>query len=303
MRAGGGLGKGLGALMEQTERGLPLEKSGAETAGTSGGALYIDARDIKPNARQPRKYFGQEAIDELAASIMEHGVIQPLIVRPAKEGYELVAGERRWRAAMKAGLKTVPCLVREISDEQNILFALIENMQREDLNPVEEAEAIRQTMDALGLTQEEISKSIGKSRPYISNALRLLRLPAPVRQYLAEGLLSGGHGKAIASLEDPEKQAALADYIVKRGSSVREAERLAADPAFGESKRGKRPRARDRELLDVERELRGILGTKVNVSRRGDRGKIELIYYSREELDGLIEMLRRLNDGVSLPPL
>ena len=285
-----GLGRGLCALMNQSERELPLEKNGAG----ADGVFYIDARDIKPNARQPRKYFGQEAIDELAASITEHGVIQPLIVRPAKEGYELVAGERRWRAAMKAGLKTVPCLVREIRDEQNILFALIENIQREDLNPIEEAEAIRQTMDALGLTQEEISKDIGKSRPYISNALRLLRLPAPVRQYLAEGLLSGGHGKAIASVDDSEKQVALADYIVKQGGSVRDAERLAADHVFGKSKSLKTPRANDRELLGVELELQSIFGTKVSVSRRGDSGKIELTYYSREELDGLIEMLLRL---------
>ncbi|MDR1571639.1 MAG: ParB/RepB/Spo0J family partition protein [Clostridiales Family XIII bacterium] len=286
-----GLGRGLDALIDEASREVSLEENGIKEGAPEGGVLYIDTHGIKPNANQPRKTFRQEAIDGLASSIREHGVIQPLIVRQARDGYELVAGERRWRAAIKAGLKAVPCLVREISDEQNVLFALIENIQREDLNPIEEAEAIRQTMDALALTQEEISKSIGKSRPYISNALRLLRLPGPIRGYLAEGALSGGHGKAIASVADPEKQMLLAEHLVKKGCSVREAESLAADPRFGEPRRSARPRPKDRELLYIEEGLRRAFGTKVSITGNGERGRIELEYFSREELEGLIERL------------
>jgi ParB family chromosome partitioning protein len=292
---GRGLGKGLGALFEEAGASVPVDREKA-VGDTAAGVQYIDIHEIKPNAKQPRAYFKEEAINDLAASIKTHGVIQPLIVRAAGAGFELVAGERRWRAAKKAGLKNVPCIVREIGEEQRILFALIENIQREDLNPIEEAVALRHAMDAFGLTQEEMAKSIGKSRPYIANALRLLRLPEDVRSYMMDGRLSGGHGKAIAALDDSEKQSKLAAYIAERGCSVREAEALAADPRFtghGNGTKAK-PRARDAEIRAVEEELHGILGTKVNINCRGDRGSIELCYYSREELEEWIEVFRNL---------
>jgi ParB family chromosome partitioning protein len=289
------LGKGLGALFEETGASVPADREKAGD-GAAANVRYIDIHEIKPNAKQPRAYFKEEAIDDLAASIKTHGVIQPIIVRADGAGFELVAGERRWRAAKKAGLKSVPCIVREIDEEQRILFALIENIQREDLNPIEEAAALRQAMNAFGLTQEEMAKSIGKSRPYIANALRLLRLPEDVRGYMMDGRLSGGHGKAIAALGDSEKQSRLAAYIAERGCSVREAEALAADPRFAGYENGAKPkpRAKDAEIRAVEEELHGILGTKVSINCRGDRGSVELCYYSREELEGLIEMLRRL---------
>ncbi|MDR1136520.1 MAG: ParB/RepB/Spo0J family partition protein [Clostridiales Family XIII bacterium] len=283
-----GLGKGLEDLFADTEVSVEPDEI------PKNGINYIEIHDIKPNAVQPRKYFSENAIDELAESIKEHGVIQPLIVRAAGEGYELVAGERRWRAAKKAGLKEVPCLLREITDEQNILIALIENMLREDLNPIEEAEAIKQAIDSYGITQEAISKSIGKSRPYIANAMRLLRLPPTVKRFLTDGILTGGHGKAIASVQDPEKQEKLAIYLAENGCSVREAEKLAADPSFGEPKKTAKPRPKNHAILAIEEELRTILGTKVSINNNGDKGKIELNYYSRDELDGLIETLRML---------
>jgi ParB family chromosome partitioning protein len=295
--AGRGLGKGLGALFEEAGTSVPVNRENAK-GSAAANIQYIDIHEIKPNAKQPRVYFKEEAINELSISIKTHGVIQPLIVRSASAGFELVAGERRWRAAKKAGLKTVPCIVREINEEQRILFALIENIQREDLNPVEEAAALRQAMDVFGLTQDEMAKSVGKSRPYIANALRLLKLPEDVRGYMADGRLSGGHGKAIAALDDPMKQSKLAAYLAEHGCSVREAEALTADPRFAGVKNGAKPKIRekDTELLAIEEELHGIFGTKVNIHCRGNRGSIELNYYSREELEELIEIFRLLEE-------
>jgi ParB family chromosome partitioning protein len=293
--AGRGLGKGLGALFEEARTKVPADR---EKAGDDAAAniQYIDIHEIKPNAKQPRTYFKEETIEDLSVSIKTHGVIQPIIVRAAASGFELVAGERRWRAAKKAGLRDVPCIVREISEEQLILFALIENIQREDLNPIEEALALKRAMDAFGFTQEELAKNVGKSRPYIANALRLLRLPEDVRDYMVDGRLSGGHGKAIAALADSEKQIKLAAYLAEHGCSVREAEVLASNPRFADSKDSPKPkpRAKNAETRAVEEELRGLLGTKVSITGRGNRGNIELSYYSREELEGLIELLRSL---------
>jgi ParB family chromosome partitioning protein len=294
-----GLGKGLGALFEEAGTSVPVNRGRIGIDGATN-IQYIDIHEIKPNAKQPRVLFKEDAIDELALSIETHGVIQPLIVRGAASGFEIVAGERRWRAAKKAGLRDVPCIVREISEEQRILFALIENIQREDLNPVEEAAALRQAMDAFGLTQDEMAKSVGKSRPYIANALRLLRLPEDVRMFMADGRLSGGHGKAIAALGDPKKQSKLAAYLAEHGCSVREAEALVSDPRFADAdaKNSEKPKARakDTEIIAIEEELHALFGTKVNINCRGERGSIELNYYSREELEDLIEIFRSLEE-------
>jgi ParB family chromosome partitioning protein len=291
---GRGLGKGLGALFDEAGTSVPVNRDGSNDDATN--VQYIDIHEIKPNAEQPRVRFKEESINELAASIETHGVIQPLIVRASGKGFELVAGERRWRAAKKAGLNDVPCIVREISEEQCILFALIENIQREDLNPIDEAAALRRAMDTFGLTQDEMAKSVGKSRPYVANSLRLLKLPDDVRGYMADGRLSGGHGKAIAALDDPEKQSKLAAYLAEHGCSVREAEALSADPRFAGVKSVTKPKARSKDaaILAVEEELRGILGTKVSIRGHDGHGCIELNYYSREELEDLIEIFRGL---------
>jgi ParB family chromosome partitioning protein len=293
-----GLGKGLGALFDEAGTSVPVSRDKAVAGDASANIRYIDIHEIKPNAKQPRVHFKEDTIDELAVSIKTHGVIQPLIVRAAVAGFELIAGERRWRAAKKAGLRDVPCIVRDISEEQRVLFALIENIQREDLNPIEEAVALREAMDTFGLTQEEMAKSVGKSRPYIANALRLLKLPEDVRDYMTDGRLSGGHGKAIAALDDPKKQIKLAAYLAEKGCSVREAEALAADPRFSGYKDAAKPKARakDTAIIAIEEELRGILGTKVSINSRGVRGSVELNYYSRDELEDLIDILRSLKE-------
>jgi len=294
-----GLGRGLGALFTESELNVPVQPEANKLAeGGGSNVVYIEIHDIKPNANQPRKHFNELTIMELANSIEAHGVIQPIIVRSAEAGFELVAGERRWRAAKKAGLKVVPCILREINEEENILFALIENMQREDLNPIEEAEAIRHVMEIYHLTQEEIAKSIGKSRPYVANGLRLLKLNETVKDLLLSGAITSGHGKAIASIADKGKQKRLAEYIIQNNCSVREAEALAEDPKFGEPKKRPKPREKNSDILSIEEELRAIMGTKVIINNFGERGKIELNYYSREELEGLIEILRSLKVSI-----
>ena len=231
------------------------------------------------------------SIEELARSIEVHGILQPIMVRKAAAGYEIVAGERRWRAARKAGLKKVPCIIRELTEEQNLLIAIIENMQREDLNPMEEAEAIKQMISSFGLTQEEISKSVGKSRPYITNSLRLLKLPAEIQELVTNGQLTTGHARALISLEDEKLQLELARHAAKEQISVRDMEKLCkgiqhkAKPL----KRRKSP-----EIASVEEELKGILGTKVQLKVSGKKGKLEIQCYSKEELNRIIDLLRSI---------
>ncbi|MEL7656261.1 MAG: ParB/RepB/Spo0J family partition protein, partial [Bacillota bacterium] len=258
------------------------------------GILLLDINEIKPNSKQPRKSFQEDKIDELAKSIEIHGIIQPIMVRPAVEGYEIVAGERRWRAARKASLKQIPCIVRELSEEQNMLVAIIENMQREDLNPMEEADALNQMITNFGLTQEEVSKSVGKSRPYITNALRLLKLPAQVQEMVVQGELTSGHARAIAGVKDEKRQLHIAAYVAKEGLSVRETEALANKENEDKKQIKAKPRAKNREITDMEVELKSVLGTKVSINHGTRRGKIEIEYYSREELERLLELLLSL---------
>ena len=310
-----GLGKGLDALFGDAEVSLHrnAENENKESVNTAAkkkissaddrvsetvsenGLAYIDINDIKPNSDQPRKTFDEEKLAELAASIEEHGLIQPVVLRKMKKGYEIVAGERRWRAARLIGIKEIPCIVKELTDEENMLLAIIENMQREDLNPIEEAEGIQQMIETYGLTQEKVSKSVGKSRPYITNCLRLLKLPEEVRSYVADGQLSAGHAKVLAGIEEEEKQIRLADSAIKEGWSVRQLEsnvreeKPAARPAA-------RSKAKNPNVKRVEDDLKEALGTKVNLNqnKKGNKGKIEIEFYSREELERLIELLKNI---------
>ena len=220
-------------------------------------------------------------------------MIQPIVLRKLGKGYEIVAGERRWRAARIAGLKEVPCIVKELTDEENMLLAIIENMQREDLNPIEEAEGIRQMIDTYGLTQEQVSYSVGKSRPYISNSLRLLKLPDKVQELTAEGKISTGHARALAGIKSRQVQVDLAMRAAKEDLSVRQIENLvkaAKEPP-------KKPAARTPKTADekrVEEDLKNALGTRVRLNRKGKKGKIEIEFYSTEELERLIELLKTL---------
>ncbi|MBE6045088.1 MAG: ParB/RepB/Spo0J family partition protein [Clostridiales bacterium] len=298
-----GLGKGLDALFgdaevapaakKPTSRKKQTEVKTEESPSEERGVLYVSIDDIKPNTTQPRKNFDEEKLEELATSIERHGVIQPLVLRKLGKGYEIVAGERRWRAARIAGLKEVPCIVKELTDEENMLLAIIENMQREDLNPIEEAEGIRQMIDTYGLTQEQVSYSVGKSRPYISNSLRLLKLPRQVQELTAEGEITTGHARALAGIKSRQLQVDLAMRAAKEDLSVRQIENLvkaAKEPP-------KKPAARTPKTADekrVEEDLKNALGTRVRLNRKGKKGKIEIEFYSTEELERLIDLLKTL---------
>ncbi len=312
----GGLGRGLDYLFgdsrfdpdpasvinpkEETAAPEAFEKS--EEAVSAGNAaekservVYVKLNDIKPNARQPRKSFDSESLEELARSIGEHGIIQPVLLRPAAAGFELVAGERRWRAARLAGLKEIPAIVRDLDDRQNAFYALIENMQREDLNPIEEAEGIRQMMEEFALSQQEAATAVGRSRSYISNSLRLLKLPEKVRALVLSGELSGGHVKAIAGLSGEDLQIEAAEKAVSEGWSVRKTESYTGSKAAPAKKqsRKRRKKAKSAEIAAIEQQLTEKLGTKVLLNGNDKKGSLTLEYYSRDELEQLIEILMK----------
>ena len=299
----GGLGRGLSSLFEDVpvhvEEYVKTTEQAAESKGVkeekgeiAGEIIFLDINDIKPNANQPRKEFNEEKIDELARSIEIHGVIQPIMVRPFGKGYEIVAGERRWRAARRAGLKKIPAIIRELDEQQNMLIAIIENMQREDLNPIEEAMALEEMIKTYGLTQDEVSKSVGKSRPYITNALRLLKLPQEVRDMVSAGQLSGGHARAIAGLGSDADKIAAAKKAVELGWSVREIENYTgkANKKKDPKKKAQARKKRD-DVAAVEAQMKEALGTKVKIQYGPRKGKIEIEYYSKDELDRLVEMI------------
>ncbi len=290
----GGLGRGLDALFADVSVKAPEETKEAPEAGDEQDKVrYIKIHDITPNVNQPRKTFNEEKIEELAASIREHGIIQPIVVRNKAKGYEIVAGERRWRAAIKAGLDLVPCLIRELSDEQNMLIAIIENMQREDLNPIEEAEGLRQMTEHFGLTQEQVSKSVGKSRPYITNSIRLLKLPEYIKDSVADGSISAGHGRALLGVSDESGRKKLWQKIMAEGLSVRETEVLTSQNT-AKKKRPSAAKKKNPDAIRAEEELKAIFGTKVSIGSGRGKGKIEIEYYSPDELNRLLDMLKTL---------
>jgi ParB family chromosome partitioning protein len=275
------LGKGLGALIPDLST---LDDKGRKSLGIS----EIELDKIVTNEYQPRKTFHNEGLKELAASIKEHGVIQPIIVHRIGANYGLIAGERRWRACRLAGLKTIPALIKEATKRELIEQALIENIQREDLNPLEAAEAYKRLQDEFKLTQEDLAKRVGKERSTITNFLRILGLPKEVKQNLATGALSLGHAKALLSLERVRDQIHAAAMIVKKGLSVREAEaianRLKTPPR-------KKKASKNNELKAVEAKLRKTLGTKVSIRAKAKGGRIVIEYYSNEELDSILEKI------------
>ena len=306
----GGLGRGLDSLFGDSavlQTPTPVERPAETKAApkkaapkkTEDGAVdaaesvvYIKLNDIKPNASQPRKIFNEEALADLADSIKEHGVIQPILLRPAKKGYELVAGERRWRAARLAGLKEIPAIVRDLDEKTNAFYALIENMQREDLNPIEEAEGIKEIIDKYGLTQEETSKVVGKSRPYVSNALRLLTLPEEVKELVNNGSLSQGHARAVAGLAGEKLQIEAASKAAAEGWSVRQIESYTAMKPKKKPAKKKAAAKKDADTKALEEVLSEGLGTRVTVEGSSKRGKIIVEYYSAEELERLAELLK-----------
>ncbi|NTV53450.1 MAG: ParB/RepB/Spo0J family partition protein [Candidatus Firestonebacteria bacterium] len=282
------LGKGLEALipMDGNLDGLPAATSNRQE-------LPIDV--IAPNPFQPRREFQPHELEELAASIREKGVMQPIIVRPRPDGtYELVAGERRLRASKLAGMGQIPAIIRDVNDGDSLEMALIENVQREDLNPVEEARAYQQLMLQFQLTQEEMAVKVGKDRSSVANTLRLLKLPLPVLDMVGDGRISEGHARALMTLEDESAMQTLAEKVLRESLSVRETERLAqgnkpAKPAKPRSAKGE---IKDPHARHLEEELRRKLGTHVKVSpRNGQKGKIEIEYYSLEDLDRIVSLM------------
>lgn len=272
-----GLGKGLGALM--------LENSVDDGLSTS----TLPLNDIIPNREQPRKTFDETALEELAESIRLHGVLQPLLVRPLAEGnYQLVAGERRWRAARMAGLSEVPVVVKELSDTEAMELAIIENLQREDLNPIEEAEGLQALTDKCGYTQEEIAASVGKSRPAIANALRLLRLPEEVRTMTKNGDISAGHARALLAFDNEAMMLEAAKRVVSHKLTVRDVEKMAKSPRKSATRRAK---TRDSFYDEVELSLSETLGRKVKVVNSGNRGTLEIEFYSQDDLKALANAL------------
>ena len=275
------LGRGLEAL-------LP-EHASASPAGVENS---VAVSEIVPNPDQPRRHFDEEALTSLAESIRRHGLLQPLVVRRIAGRFELIAGERRLQAAKRANLESVPVIVRDARPEDRLELALIENLQRENLTPLEEAEAYRHLMDAYGLTQEEIAQRVGKSRPAITNTLRLLALPEAVKAQLEGGELSAGHARAVLSLEDEQEQVAFAHEVVTRKLSKSTTESLAAARSKRPSKRTATSTASDVHVRALAEELTRDFGTRVRITSRARGGCIEIEYYSEAELDRLVERLR-----------
>lgn len=270
------LGRGIGALLPVEEEDKKLITCGIE--------------EIVPNRYQPRKVFDSEKLKELAASVKENGVIQPLLARRTDSGYELIAGERRWRAAQMAGLRDVPVILREVRDTEMLELALIENIQRAELNPIEEAEGYQKLISEFDYTQEELSIRVGKERSTIANYLRLLRLPEQIKEDISKGVVSTGHAKAILGLEAPQRQIEAHAIVVKKGLSVRETESLVKRIAKGQP-----VKKVQKTSADIDRLQEGLmrsLGTKVRIAGSGRKGRIVIEYYSSDELDRLVGILR-----------
>lgn len=276
-----GLGKGLDALIP----------TGQKTSGGEGGVAQVLIDSIQRNPRQPREKFDIEELENLAASIREHGVIQPLIVSPGKNGiYVLIAGERRLQAARKAGLKTVPVVIRHATDQQLLELALIENVQRADLNAIEEAEAYQHLAKEFKLSHETIAERVGKSRVAVTNTLRLLDASAAVKQALVDGRITEGHARALLALTSAKAQENLLNQVVNLDLSVRQTEALASKLS-GKKPTGKRRTGTSADVTDLERRLRSSLGTKVTLKHGKKGGTVTIYYYSDEELDSLLEKL------------
>ncbi len=298
----GGLGKGLDSLISKNVNAEQLNH-GLAPAGDSGEPVVkVRISKVEPNREQARQNFDEDGLAELADSIKQYGIIQPLIVQDKGNYYEIVAGERRWRAAKMAGVKEVPVIIRDISEQQRMEMSLIENIQREDLNPIEEARAYRQLLDEFHLKQEEVAQRVSKNRTTVANSLRLLKLSEDVQQMVIDGKLTGGHARCLVSVEDAGMQKQLADQIAAQNLSVREAERLVKALQEQQEKKEKKKAKPDEKMdalyADLADQMRRILGTKVEIRRKNESsGKIEIAYYSQEELDRILQMIRGIENG------
>ncbi|MBL8062059.1 MAG: ParB/RepB/Spo0J family partition protein [Anaerolineales bacterium] len=281
-----GLGKGLDALIPGGKSAVP-----PPGGGHAGGVQQVAVEAIKRNPRQPRIHFKEDELDELALSIREHGVIQPLIVSPKNDGtFILIAGERRLQASQRAGLKTVPVITRQANNQELLELALIENVQRADLNPMEEAEAYRQLADDFGLSKEKVAERVGKSRVAVTNTIRLLELPEIVRRAVADGTITEGHGRALLGLSTQKAREAAFQTVVNLSLNVRQTEELVRNRSGLKSIKALKPR-KNADVTDVEKRLQKSLGTKVALKHGKKGGTVTIYYYSNEELDVLLEKL------------
>lgn len=291
----GGLGRGLDALYEDNSAAFPDEKA-------EDGIKMVRVSAIEPNRGQPRKEFDSESLSELADSIREHGVLQPLLVRRLPgasledESYQLVAGERRWRAARMAGLSEVPVVVREMSEAEVLEFALIENLQREDLNPLEEAGGYQELIDTFGLTQEEVARKVGRSRSAVANALRVLKLPQELHPYLRDGDLTAGHAKALLTVKERGKMLKLAEITIEQGLSVREVERRAARLNEASEEADLVPIIHDHFYKEMQLAMQNELGRRVRINPKyGDNGgTLQINYFSKEDLQAIAQVLGQI---------
>jgi ParB family transcriptional regulator, chromosome partitioning protein len=277
------LGKGLNAL-------FPDISSVMEEEGKTGVVTLLDVKAIHPNPYQPRKFFDPEKIEELAVSLRSSGIIQPLVIRKGSDGYELIAGERRWRAAIKAGLKEVPVIIKDVSEDQVLKLSLIENLQRENLNPVEEAEAYYRLIEDFKLLQETVGEVVGKNRSTITNALRLLKLPEEIKKDLSLGKISPGHARAILVLDNHVKRLTLHREIIKQELSVRQTEKLVKN--WREKKTLPTHRKEPVEIKSIRENLQRVLGTQVKIFRKGKQGKIEIFFFSDDDLERILEIIQ-----------
>ena len=284
------LGKGLSALIPDKQQDIPPINN-----TTQGVGREIETRFIKDNRYQPRQNYDEGRLEELVISIKEKGFLQPIVVRKAGDDYEVIAGERRLKAARKLGLSKVPVIIKEATDKEALELALVENIQREDLNPIEKANSYQRFIEEFSYTQEDVAKAIGKDRVTVANILRLLRLPEGIRKAIADGKLSEGHARALVAVDDPNAQMVLFFEVVHKGLSVRETEaRVKKASSNGKDGRRKKATSRDPEITSLEEELRQIFGTKVVIeARRGNKGRLVIEYYSLNDFDRILAIVRK----------
>lgn len=286
------LGKGLDALFQSYQQEVEVFETN-QVDMNNDEIKEIKIQDIDPNKNQPRKDFDGESIDELVKSIKEHGILQPILVKPNNGRYTIIAGERRWRAARLVGLDKIPAIVKDIEESEMLILALVENLQREDLDPIEEAEGIKRLMDDCNLTQEQVAQKIGKSRPVIANALRLLTLSPKIQSYLKENKITTGHARALLGIEDEQTREEIALYIIEKGLSVRETEKLIKRLKEGDNPKTKKihPKEKPSYLIDIEEKLEESLGTRVLITQGKKKGVIEIEYYNNDDLERIMERI------------
>ena len=297
-----GLGKGLDSLIPDNNsmKSVTSEKTveSKEDAAAKSGVQVMKINEVEPNRDQPRKNFDEDALLELSDSIKQFGVLQPLLVRKRKDYYEIIAGERRWRAAKLAGVKEVPVIEKEYTDQEILEIGLIENIQRENLNPIEEAIAYKRLLEEFNLKQDEVAERVSKCRTAVTNSMRLLKLSDKVQQMIIDDMISTGHARALLAIDDPELQYTLANKIFDEKLSVRETEKLVKEIKNPKKPKEKKPVANSFIYQDLEEKMKSVFGTKVSIASKGKgKGKIEIEYYSDDELEHLFDMMMSIKRG------